>query len=317
MRSYLSICVGLALWCLAPSAANAACAPVPPVQRDINTQKAYEDKNGSARDQDIWDSNERELGNLTAFVTLIESDADAYVDHGDKSSATCATQAIGSWASGGALQGSMSYHGYLDRMWAAGAIALALLKLHQPLDAASHQWLATVCAAARQETETHTQGFGLNNLSYWGALDVGACGLVLNNSDDWRFAQQVMHAGIANIQPDGTLQHELTRRQRATHYQEFAAQPLVVLARLSAWKGQPIDAEEHARLDKLVNLVIAAVNNPQLLAQAARTHQKPIRMPGWLVMWNGSAPSAAGHDAIYEKLGGDTRVLNAVLSSRH
>lgn len=315
MRAYFSIWLfGFVLACAAPSVADAACAPVPPVQRDINTQKAYRDHHGSDRDEDIWDSNKRDLQNLTDFLSLIESDADAYTDHGDRNARTCAMQAIDTWAQGGALFGAISYHGYLDRMWATGAIGLALIKLRQPLDSPSRQWFANLCAAARETTESHTQGFGMNNLAYWGALDVAACGIATSNEDDWRFAQSVLHEGIGNIQTDGTLQRELSRRQRSTHYHEYAAQPLVVLARLSAWRHQPISADEHARLDKLVNLVIAAVNDPQLLANAAGTHQKAIRMPGWLTLWNGNAPAANGHDSIYEKLGGDTRALNMVLS---
>jgi poly(beta-D-mannuronate) lyase len=262
----------------------------------------------------VWDSNETELADLTAFETLIENDADAFAGHGDNAARTCAMQAIDAWAQSGALLGTMSYHGKLDRMWAAGAIALAIIKLHQPLDPQARQWFETVSTAARQEAEEHTTGFGVNNLSYWGALAVGASGIVLGSGDDWHYAQQTLRAGLDNISNDGTLERELHRKSRSTHYQEFAAQPLVVLARLSAWRGSPLSADDRARLGKLVALVIAAVNNPQLLANAAGSRQRPIRMPGWLVLWNGPAPTADGHDSVYIKLGGDTRVLNAVLS---
>lgn len=316
-RYLLLFCLALTLPAFAATTGHAAtCPPTPAVQRDIATERAYEDNHGSVRSADAWDSNIGELANLTAFETLIENDADAYASRGDQGARACAMRAFDDWARGGALLGSISTHGQLDRMWAVGALALALVKLHQPPNPPAREWLADVCAATRQETETRTARHGVSNLSYWGAMDVGVCGIVLGNNDDWLFAQQGLRAGLDNISDNGTLARELTRRQRATHYQEFAAQPLVVLARLRAWEGAPLDAPDRARLGKLVGLVIAVVGNPQLLANAAGTTQKPIRMPGWLVLWNGTPPSSGGHDSNYVKLGGDTRVLNAVLSGR-
>jgi poly(beta-D-mannuronate) lyase len=311
-----NILFALVLLATLPGAAAhaAGCAPVPPIQRDINTQKAYRDSHGSDRDTSIFEGNKADLANLYAFLTLVEGDADAYVGHGDRAAQACAMQAIDNWARSGALLGTMSYHGYLDRMAAAGSIGLTLIKLHAPLGPSTRQWLATICADAKQESEAHTAGFGVNNLAYWGAMDVGACGLALGDAGDWQFARQGLREGLDNIRDDGTLERELGRRARATHYHEYGAQPLVVLARLSAWKGEPLGAQDRARLSKLVNLVVTAVQHPQLLASAAGTSQKAIRMPGWLPLWNGPPPTPDGHDSIYIRLGGDTAVLNTVLS---
>ena len=316
MRSLrlLWLLFAFALWPFAAQATN--CAPVPPVQRDIDTGNFYTDKHHSVRDESVWDENQSEMSDLNTFLALITSDADAFAGTGDKEARVCALQALDAWGQSGALLGDMSNHGTLDRMWAVGAIALSVIKLGTPLKGPARNWFETVSNAVRQDVEQRTAKSGVSNLTYWGAMAVGASGIVLGRADDWQFAQSGLRAGLDNIGADGTLTREMGRGQRATHYQDYAAEPLVVLARLSARQGAPLDADDHAKLDRLVTLVIAAANNPQLLAQAAGTAQRPIKMPTYLVLWNKPQSGADAHDPIYVQLGGDTRILNSVLAKR-
>jgi poly(beta-D-mannuronate) lyase len=61
-------------------------------------------------------------------------------------------------------------------------------------------------------------------------------------------------AGVARIQPDGSLPLEMKRGQRALHYHLFAAAPLVYLGEFGEDNGLHLYAEDNDALKRLAEL---------------------------------------------------------------
>lgn len=299
--------------------ALAACPTVPPVQTDIETKRFYTDEQSSVASADIQDSNASEIANLNAFVDQISSEADAFAGHHDTAARVCALGALDRWASQGALLGRVTGHGPNDRMFAFSGISLALVKLQPPPNPHLIGWMKAVAQQVRSIPAGRIASGHENNLTYWGALAIGASAMTTGSQSDWRFAADIFHHAVAAIGDDGTLQNELSRGQRAAHYHEYAAQPLVTFARIASKRGEAPAAEEKTRLGRLVTLVVNLAGNSQALAPRASTFQRQIPMPGWLRLCRSVCGNEAlaevrgGRSPVYSHLGGDTTVLDQVL----
>jgi hypothetical protein len=103
--------------------------------------------------------------------------------------------------------------------------------------------------------------------------------------------------GIHAIQPDGSLDAEMGRGQKALHYQLYALGPLIVLAELGEANGFDLYAEREGAIHHLVRFNLAAMKDPSLLEKKAEAKQE-AKPPyagleiGWAVPYIQRFPNA-------------------------
>ena len=185
----------------------------------------------------------------------------------DQNDWSCALALLESWAKADALMGHISgYQGYYERSWAGTDFAMVILRM--PPDFAARNatafdaidpWLERLAVATRNaEAINHLH----NNLVYWAGLDLIAIGTVTRNESLIDSGLLRIRQGIHDIGPDGALQREVKRGERALHYHTFALIPLVFAAELVQQRNIDLYRENNGAIGRLANLVIDAVENP-------------------------------------------------------
>ena len=185
----------------------------------------------------------------------------------DQNDWSCALALLESWAKADALMGHISgYQGYYERSWAGTDFAMVILRM--PPDFAARNatafdaidpWLERLAVATRNaEAINHLH----NNLVYWAGLDLIAIGTVTRNESLIDSGLLRVRQGIHDIGPDGALEREVKRGERALHYHTFALIPLVFAAELVQQRNIDLYRENNGAIGRLANLVIGAVENP-------------------------------------------------------
>src|SRR5882724_2840915 len=138
------------------------------------------------------------------------------------------------------LTGKMSSNqAYYVQGWVIGAIAISYLKVRDSGGIHSQQrreilpWIVEVVQQTVNYYDTRRQketGDAQNNHLYWAGVEVWAAGIAANYRKLFDWGMDTYRAGVAAIEPDGTLPLEMNRGQRALHYHLFAVSPLVYLA---------------------------------------------------------------------------------------
>ena len=185
----------------------------------------------------------------------------------DKGDWTCALNQLQAWAEADGLMGKIfGYQGHYERSWAGTDFAMVLLRMpsdfrkthQQQLDAIS-PWLQRIAIATRNaEAINHLH----NNLVYWAGLNLIAIGTETGNADLVNSGLLRVREGIRDIGPDGALEREVKRGNRALHYHTFALIPLVFVAELVQRRHIDLYQENGYAIGRLANLVINAVNDP-------------------------------------------------------
>jgi poly(beta-D-mannuronate) lyase len=230
--------------------------------------------------------------------------ADAYRTTGSTAAARCVLQHIEADARDGALTGKMSSsQAYFVQGWVLAAEAIAYLKVRDSGLATPEQkrvilpWLNQVGQQTRDFyiARERQSGTSAQNHFYWAAVELAAVGIAADDHADFEWAMHVASAGVAAIQPDGTLVEELRRGSRALHYHLYAASPLVMLAELGLPNGVDLYQEHGGALRRLVMVSTAGLVDPSLFASKAGIAQERPDPPtaeaiGWAEPYNRRFP---------------------------
>lgn len=224
---------------------------IPASVSTIDPPGFYDDAAGYARD----------VKPMRNFIARLNAAA-------DKGDWTCALNQLQAWAEADALMGKISgYQGHYERSWAGTDFAMVLLRMpadirqqHQAQLDAIAPWLERIAIATRNaEAINHLH----NNLVYWAGLNLIAIGTAINNGDLINSGLLRVREGIRDIGPDGALEREVKRGNRALHYHTFALIPLVFAAELVRRRNIDLYQENGHAIGRLANLVIDAVNDPE------------------------------------------------------
>ncbi|HEX7682704.1 MAG TPA: alginate lyase family protein [Trinickia sp.] len=120
-------------------------------------------------------------------------------------------------------------------------------------------WLERIAVATRNAEAINRLH---NNLVYWAGLDLIAIGTVTRNASLIDSGLLRVRQGIRDIGPDGALEREVKRGDRALHYHTFALIPLVFAAELVQRRNIDLYSENDHAISRLANLVIDAVEDP-------------------------------------------------------
>ena len=241
--------------------AAAAC-EVPPPLKSIDPPGFYDDAPGYAE----------AVKPMRNFVAKLNKAADA----GDWS---CAVDLLEHWAKADALMGPIAgYQGHYERSWAGTDFAMVILRMPADFKRAKvgrfevvNRWLERIAISTRDsEAINHLH----NNLVYWAGLNLVAIGTVTQRPDLFDSGLIREREGIRDIGPNGALEREVRRGERALHYHTFALLPLVFTAELVQRRNIDLYKENDHAIARLANLVIEAVLEPASFARITPIKQK-------------------------------------------
>lgn len=235
---------------------------VPPPLKTVDPPGFYDDAPGYA-----------EAAKPTRnFIAKLNKAADS----GDWS---CAMNLLERWAEADALMGPISgYQGHYERSWAGTDFAMVILRM--PPDfrqsnagrfAAINSWLERIAVSTRDsQAINHLH----NNLVYWAGLNLVAIGTAIQKPQLVNSGLIRAREGIRDISPNGSLEREVRRGERALHYHTFALLPLVFTAELVKRRNIDLYKENDHAIARLANLVIDAMLNPASFAKITPIKQK-------------------------------------------
>jgi poly(beta-D-mannuronate) lyase len=254
---------------------------------DVQGVSFYTDAEKSVADPVLKQQNLDALKPLRTFVDTVVKLTDGWVQSNppQPAYAVSAVESLWSWATAGALLGTVNHQGEFEREWTLGSLALAYLKVRDApgLDPGKRQviesWLRRIARVVQPDYERMNLKASSNNHAYWTGMAVAAAGIACDDRDlfDWGISRA--RIGIAQVQPDGILPLERDRRSLALHYHVFALAPLVMLAELASANGIALYAEGDGAIRRLANLVIAGLADPVSFGTVAAAGSQEINLP--------------------------------------
>lgn len=330
MRAVQMIGVVLAS-CLAQAslaAAAPACPAPPPVVRDVEIPRYYDDAAGTHIDPKQKAANEAAVAPLVAFLREVTSLSDAAVRAAKadrrEASARCALAWLEAWARGQAWLGRVDQQGEYQRKWDLAGASLAYVKVKRHATREQQElieaWLTNVGVRARAFFDNPNRK--RNNHWYWLGLSLAGVALATGDERAWTEARRIAADAARDIRADGTLQMELDRGERALHYHAFALMPLVVLAEIAALRGEDFYALGGGALHRLAVRVLSGLAEPSAFERITGKRQVLTASSagaGWLPLYARRFPDRVPPDAPTMKpgdrrLGGDVNALVFVLA---
>jgi poly(beta-D-mannuronate) lyase len=173
------------------------------------------------------------------FEGRITAGMNQYLATGSGAEAACALDQMDAWAQGKALldyDAKESTQAWFQVGWTlcAAGITDSVLVNDAGLDAEKQRRVtAWLDGAAHKLISFEKPGQPGNNLHYWRALAATAVGVTASDDKLFRFGVDTYKEAIGELDEQGALPREMERHERATHYQAFALQPLVLIAALA------------------------------------------------------------------------------------
>lgn len=177
----------------------------------------------------------------------------------------CLLNAIYSWASKGALTGSINGQGYVERTSLVIAVAAAFLKINQlyPDDNRVNvikNWLDTMEKGNWNNFKGRT-----TNLKSWAVLAHYLVAIATQNENMYNESIREFVNQVNFIEDSGTIKTELERKQLASRYLVYYAAPLVTMQYMLKVTNNPV--YNQPKIHNLVNLVINMYKDPQYLVK--------------------------------------------------
>jgi poly(beta-D-mannuronate) lyase len=207
-----------------------------------------------------------------AFEKRITAGMNQYVATGSHAEAACALAQLDAWAQAKALldyDAKESSQAWFQVEWtvSSAGTTMSVLVNDPALDAAQQkrviQWLDAV---AHKSIGFEKPGEG-NNHHYWRALEAISVGVIASDNDLFSHGVNVYKEAINQLDDNGAFPLEMARHERATHYQAFALQPLVLIAEFAERQGIDLyayQAHKHTLRDAIVFLG-RAIDDPKLV----------------------------------------------------
>jgi poly(beta-D-mannuronate) lyase len=281
-----------------------ACPAIVHLSRDLTTDGFYSDSKSSVIDPAKWKAYSESSGPYKNLGQVIVDAADAWRSTGSRAAAACSLSHMEAAARDGVFTGKMSSHqAYYVQGWVIGAIAIGWLKVRDSglvtpaLRDLVVPWLVSV---THQTVDFYDSSHARNNHLYWAGVEAAAAGVAASDQKLFDWAVAAYRAGIAAIQPDGSMPLEMTRGQRALHYHLYALSPLVYIAEFGEVNGLDLFAERDHALARLERLSVDGLRDNQFFVKATGIAQDtPAPGPSaaeqvsWGVIWESRFPDPA------------------------
>lgn len=305
------IAIGFYFLFQATAQADTACPTVPPIQYSLIAEPRYNPAKKPAEvvDREAVERNTKRLQSIREYSVITGTLSDEAVA-GKKQASECLDHFLDEWAKKDALLGPAPLRqGQFERFWALAGISLNALKLTRsghPLSEGSINWLSRIADQVRVEQDRHPTK---NNLSLWAALGVGTTGVLAKRPDLWAWAHDRVHKFLSTIEADGVAPTELRRRQRATVYHFYAAQPLMAFERIARCYNEPLTPTEAQAFERFRGLLRQLQTGKASLAERAGSPQQRGRPPVWFRILDGQSSDSKLPDMRNARLGGSIKSL--------
>lgn len=292
---------------ITPTDAPYACPAPPAFNRTLALEGYYSDKQYSVTDERRLAAFNAASEGPTHLGQYATNAADAWLSKGSRAAAACVYSLLDAAAKADAWDGKMpDNNGVYMQNWMLSGTGAAYLKVRDShvgtaaQDAEIQRWFRLVAARVREYFDGHFGRVGSdawNNHIYWAGLSLATEGIADNDMDSFVWGMLTYRMGIVAIQPDGSLDAEMARGQRALHYQLYALGPLVMLAELGEANGIAMYAMQNGAIHRLVRFDMEAMKDPSLIAQrtgVAQDASKPYSglEIGWAVPYLHRFPDA-------------------------
>ena len=305
------------------------CRPVSKPQRDLIYTSIYSDskQSGSTIDEAARKKYKKDISHLSRYERNISNMSDIYILTGRKNSviANCVLDWLYVWAMDDAYLGEVNHQGEAVRKWGLAVLATSYAKIRKDknLDKNKNKkvrhWLHNIAYTVKDDYSQHlNRRTRNNNHVYWAAWSVMITGTVLNDRElfDWSVGQY--RKALTQIDSDGTLPLEISRKGKAYNYHVFAAGPLVMMAETGKLNNLNLYQEKGMALHKLVDRILIGLRTEfryfarktwikQDLRGTLESHQW-----AWLEVYYARFPDYRARDWLKEKrptiqrrLGGD------------
>lgn len=311
-----------------------SCPSAPQAIVDIQTVSKYGESAGKTNNSSVVDTDSEaeyaaDIAPIKTFTKYIVKRADNYVagDKNGASQAQCALEWLDAWARDGAFLGQVNRQGQSVRKWELATFSTTYLKVQsaskdEEKKAHIRNWISEIAYKAKEDFSTNTQlKSRQNNHLYWAAWGVLSAGLATGDRTLFDWGVDRYRYAIDQIGDDGSLALEMERRKRAASYHMFALAPLIMIAEAGAANGIDLYGERDNRLQKLIDLNIAALSDMDVIGRKAGYPQEDLytesalawmepyyarfhdeRVVPWLTKYRPMASSRIGGDmtALYE-----------------
>lgn len=216
------------------------------------------------------------------FENTLGTLSSLYVVTGKADYAVCVLDQLADWADAGALLDytpSERKQAWYQTEWSVGvaAMSLSLVITDPALDAGKKahvlDWLKRV--SRKQISEPGGKISCCNNHSYWRGLQATMIGVLTQDNELYRWGLGRYVQGIGQIAEDGSFPLEMTRREQALHYQNYALQPLTMIAQIASRQGLDLFSyRENGRdIHDAVRFTLTAIQDESLINRYASEKQ--------------------------------------------
>jgi len=274
---------------LPPVAEKERICPGPAPYRGVMIFRSRYEGSGHARDQINAEAENAYMASTRSFTELqhfMANETDAIIKRGmDKRRMECILNTLISWKKNSSLLRPTKNHtGRAVRKWTLAAISANLLKINLLAEAydkrkfaAIKEWIADLAAQVVHDYSDLPLK-KINNHSYWAAWSVMTSAALLNRNDLFSWSARIYATAMEQINEEGFLANELRRNSRALLYHNYALTPLTGMAAfLQANNSDPFLANNGA-LQRLVNVVLAGVDDPNFFRKATGVAQVPYNL---------------------------------------
>lgn len=194
---------------------------------------------------------------------------DQYLKTPSSEIANCALDSLHEWAQSGVFNED-SYkdnQGHFERMWAAGTLNLAYAKikndpnLDQDKAARVESWLENMIPKIHSffddwAEETNSEYRKHSNLMAWAGFTSVVYGINFGDEKAIEWGIDKYDKITTQISQEGLLPHELTRKEMAFWYHNFALRALVATAEIAESQGIDLYSRNGGSIHRLASLII-------------------------------------------------------------
>jgi len=263
-----------------------SCPSLAALPKDIDATSFYSDDKHSVIDPKKFAAYNAAKASFEDTMHETEKAADDFQATGHRTAANCVLQILTTEAAAQSMTGAMSSNqAYYVQNWTLGALAVTWLKVRDAEPGTATQrkavtdWMGVVADQTRTYfTERHDKNTkdGTNNHYYWAGFAVMVSAISTNDRSLYDWGKGTFEEAASRIAPDGTLQLEMDRGQRALHYHLFALAPIVMLAEFGEANGDDLYASHDHAVQRLVARTIdGLLNNSYFTVKAGVEQDTP------------------------------------------
>lgn len=231
----------------------------------VEAATVYSDAQGSVVDPAKLRLHEQQILPLRNFVT----DASRRADSIDPAERECALAMMLDWAKTKAMEAPPADFGGLRELERFG-ISLNIIALKLRADGLNTDpllgWLGALNRIVIERFGTRDR---VDNLYVWSGVAAASYALLGHDDVAGRYANDVWTKGVAAIRPDGFVDSELRRGNRALLYHVYDLSALMTLRAFRNALGESNSDQEQASLARLADRVGSSLCDPSSMASAA------------------------------------------------